>query len=116
MRKLRLAGWSLLLFALSVGMWLLLTAFEPMLLDLPQGVERILSLLLLVLPPAIGVFLATLSLRRREGSRGLAVSGILLNLLFAIFFLAIVLFAGSGILCSCPWGRCMPTLIVVGFE
>lgn len=94
MMKLSLARWSLLLLAVSVGMLILLTVLEPMLLGMPQDVERILSLILLVLPAAIGVFLAALSLKRNEGATGLALSGLLLNLLFAAFFLALVLFAG----------------------
>ena len=92
--KRNLAGTSLLLFGLSIVLLLLLTAFESALTAIPPGSERIVTFLLLVLPAAAGVGLGLLSLVRAEGRGWMAVSGIVLNALFALFHLSIILFAG----------------------
>jgi hypothetical protein len=46
---------SILLFALSIVLLILLTLFETSLVGLAMATERIISLLLLVLPGVIGV-------------------------------------------------------------
>lgn len=89
-----LAASSLLLFGLSVFFLAALTLSEGMLVGFaPQG-ERILTFLLLVLPPGIGAILGVLSLKREKGRAWIAGTGILLNTLFALFHLMIVLLAG----------------------
>ena len=92
--KLSLAVGSLILFGLAVIVLITLTLFESALLGMSPEVERIISLLGLVLPAAIGVALGVMSLARREGRTGLAITGIVLNTLFALFHLMIILFAG----------------------
>ena len=84
----------MLLFLLSVILWLLLTVFESALVGMSAGAEKILIFLLLVLPAGIGAILGLMSLIRKESRAGLAVAGIVLNLLFALFHTAILLFAG----------------------
>lgn len=92
--KPRLAAISLILFALSVALWIMLTLFESSLLGMPPLVERLITLVGLVLPAAIGAVLGVTSLIRQEGRPWLALLGILLNTLFAAFHLMVVLFAG----------------------
>jgi len=92
--KLSLAAGSLVLFGLAIVLLLMLTLFEAALLGMSPEAERIISLLGLVLPAAIGAVLGVMSLVRREGRTGLAVTGIALNTLFALFHLAIIVFAG----------------------
>ena len=92
--KLSLAAGSWLLLGVSILFLIALTVFESALLGISPAAERILSLLGLVLPPVIGASLGILSLLRREGRVGLAVTGIVLNSLFALFQLAVILFAG----------------------
>lgn len=92
--KLSLAVGSLILFGLSVVLLIGLTLFEAALLGMSPETERIISLLGLVLPAAIGVVLGMMSLARREGRMGFAVTGVALNTLFALFHLMVILFAG----------------------
>jgi hypothetical protein len=89
-----LAGRSLLLLALSILFLLALTVFESTLVGMSAEVERTITFLLLVLPAVAGVVLGILSLVRREGRAGLAMTGLVLNTLFALFHLMLVLFAG----------------------
>ena len=92
--KSSLAAGSLVLFGLAVVLLVMLTLFESTLLGMSPEAERIISLLGLVLPAVIGAALGVLSLVRCEGRTGLAIIGIALNTLFALFHLMIVLFAG----------------------
>jgi hypothetical protein len=92
--KLSLAAGSLLLFGLAVVLLLTLTRFETVLLGMSPEAERIISLLGLVLPAVIGAGLGVLSLRRRAGPAELAIVGIALNTIFALFHLMVILFAG----------------------
>lgn len=89
-----LAGASWLLLASSVLLLVALTAFESALMGMSLVTERIVSFLLLVLPAATGAGLGLLSLVRKEGRPGLALTGVLLNSAFAIFHLTVTLFAG----------------------
>lgn len=89
-----LAGKSLLLFGLSIVFLVLLTLFESSLLGLSDTAERFLSALLLIVPGIIGIVLGALSLQRKERKTGMAVAGILLNALFALFHLFVLSFAG----------------------
>jgi hypothetical protein len=94
MVKGKLARASLLLLGLSVLLLVVLTAFESALTGIPPLMERLATFLMLVLPAAMGAGLGVLSLARAEGRLWMAVSGIVLNTLFALFHLMILLFAG----------------------
>ena len=89
-----LARASLFLLGLSILLLVVLTAFESALTGMPLVTERLLTFLLLVLPAGVGVGLGVLSLARGEGRMWLAVTGVVLNTLFALFHLTILLFAG----------------------
>ena len=85
---------SLLVFLLSVVFLVLLTLFESALTALPVSVERIFSILLLVLPGVIGILLGVMGIVRKESKRWIAYLGILLNAIFALFHLFVLSFAG----------------------
>jgi hypothetical protein len=92
--KAGLAGRSLALFGLSILFLVGLTVFEHALVGVSAGSERLLTFLLLVLPAAVGAVLGMLSLARREGWAWLAILGLVLNALFALFHGLLLLFAG----------------------
>lgn len=92
--KRNLASGSLLWFGLSILLLGTLTLFEPALTGLSLPAERIVTFLLLVLPAGVGLVLGILGLLRKEGRMWLAIAGILLNGLFALFHSLILLFAG----------------------
>lgn len=85
---------SLILFGLSIILLVLWTLSESAFAGMSTAVERIITFAMLVLPAGGGAVLGVLSLIRREGRTGLAVAGIILNTLFALFHLMIVLLAG----------------------
>jgi hypothetical protein len=85
---------SLSLFLVSVLFLILLTLFESSLAGLSLTAERIISLLLLVLPAIIGIVFGILSIVRKESRRWIGILGILLNALFAVFHLFLLSFAG----------------------
>ena len=85
---------SIFFFILSVLLLILLTLFESSLAGLSLSAEKMLSLLLLVLPAVIGAVFGVLSIVRKESSRWIGVLGILLNTLFAGFHLFLLSFAG----------------------
>ena len=89
-----LAAKSLVLFGVSLLFLLLLTLFESSLIGLQEAAERLLSAMLLILPGILGVVLGALSLRRNEQKPGMAMAGITLNALFALFHLFVLMFAG----------------------
>jgi hypothetical protein len=92
--KSNLATKSLVLFGLSILFLILLTLFESILIGLSIGVEKAVTIIMLVLPAAAGCVLGVMSLARKEGRPWLAVTGIVLNALFALFHLAVLSFAG----------------------
>lgn len=92
--KRSLATVSLSLFGLSVVFLILWTVFESAFLGMSISAERIVTLALLVLPAGIGAVLGLMSLMYKEGQTWLAVAGIGLNTLFALFHLLLVLYAG----------------------
>jgi hypothetical protein len=94
MVKGKLARASLFLLGLSLLLLVVLTAFESALTGMPPLMERLATFLMLVLPAAVGAGLGVLSLARAEGRLWMAVSGIVLNTIFALFHLMILLFAG----------------------
>jgi hypothetical protein len=79
---------------LSVLFLVLLTLFESLLTGLSNSLERLVSFVLLVLPGIIGITLGVLAVVRKESKRWIAVLGILLNTLFALFHLLVISFAG----------------------
>ena len=85
---------SLSLFLVSVLFLILLTLFESSLASLSLTAERILSLLLLVLPAVLGIVFGIVSIVRKESRRWIGILGILLNALFALFHLFLLSFAG----------------------
>jgi hypothetical protein len=85
---------SLILFGISVLLLIAMTLFESVLVGASPAMERIITFLALVLPAGVGFVLGGLSLARREGKPALALAGLLLNGLFALFHLSIVLLAG----------------------
>jgi hypothetical protein len=89
-----LAGRSLLLLCLSILLLVALTLFESALAGMSPGAERLVTFLGLVLPSGAGSVLGAMSLVLKEGRAWMAVTGVVLNTLFALFHLMIVLFAG----------------------
>jgi hypothetical protein len=92
--KLKLGVISLVLFLLSVLFLILMTVFESTLTDFSLTGERILGLVLLVVPAVIGVVCGLLSIARKESRIWVGILGILLNGLFALFHLFVLSFAG----------------------
>ena len=88
------AATSIALFGFSVLSLLLLTLFESSFSGLPLRIEKAISALLLVLPGVLGTVCGILSLIRKEPKPWLAIPGILLNGLFALFHLFVISFAG----------------------
>ncbi len=92
--KRSLATVSLILFGIAVVFLIAWTASESAFVGMSTVAERIVTFALLVLPAGIGAVLGVMSLMHKEEHRWLAITGILLNSLFALFHLMIVLFAG----------------------
>jgi hypothetical protein len=92
--KLSLAAKSIALFGLSVIFLLTLTLFESTLPGMSLTTEKVVSALLLVLPGMIGAAFGVLSMIRKESERWMAILGILLNSLFAVFHLFVISLAG----------------------
>ena len=92
--KVHLTSGSLLLFALAVVLWIGLTLFESALVGISLMAERVITFLGLVLPAGMGAALGIASLVRGNGNTWLAVTGVVLNSLFALFQLIVLAFAG----------------------
>ena len=92
--KLSLAAKSIALFGLSVLFLLLVTLFESSLSGMSLAAEKAISALLLILPGAIGVVFGVLSIIRKESKLWMAILGVLLNGLFALFHVFVISFAG----------------------
>ena len=92
--KLSRAAKSIALFGLSVLFLLLLTLFESSLSGMSLAAEKAISALLLILPGVIGVVFGVLSIIRKESKLWMAILGVLLNALFALFFSFLLSFAG----------------------
>lgn len=90
----RYARTSLILLGVSILLLIALTVLEPALVGAPRATERTVTVLALVLPAGAGCVFGAMSLVRREGKSGLALTGFILNGAFALFHLAIVLLAG----------------------
>ena len=92
--NLKMSTLSVLFFLLSVLFLFLLTQFESALAGLSLTAERLLSLLLLIIPALVGIVFGVLSILRKESRRWLGVLGTVLNVLFALFHLFLLSFAG----------------------
>jgi hypothetical protein len=92
--KRNFASTSILMFILSLAMLWVLTLFESFVSGLTTNMERLVSVLILVLPATVGVGFGVLSLRRKEPKPWIAIAGILLNGAFAIFNILVLSFAG----------------------
>jgi len=92
--KLSLAAKSIAFFGLSILFLVLLTLFESSLSGISLKAEKVISALLLVLPGVIGVAFGVLSILRKESKPWMAILGVLLNALFAVFFIFLLSFAG----------------------
>jgi hypothetical protein len=92
--KRNFASTSILMFIISLAMLWVLTLFESFLSGLTPAMERLVSVLILVLPAVVGVVFGVLSLRRKEPTPWIAIAGILLNGAFAIFNVLVLSFAG----------------------
>ena len=85
---------SIILFVISILFLMLLTLFDSSLSTLSITTQRVIGLLLLVLPGIVGVVSGALSIMRKELRPWVAVLGVLLNALFALFHLFEISFAG----------------------
>jgi len=85
---------SITLFVFSVLALLLLSFFEKALSGLSISAERTFSIVLLVLPGLAGIVLGAMGVVKNESRRWLAVTGIILNGLFAAFMTFVSLFSG----------------------
>jgi Mg2+/citrate symporter len=85
---------SFLLFGISVILLIAWTVSESAFTGMSVTAERIITFAILVLPAGIGAVLGVMSLLQREGKTGLAMTGVVLNTLFALFHLMVALFAG----------------------
>ena len=85
---------SISLFLFSVFALLLLTLFETVLAGLATSTERIIGVFLLVIPGLIGIVFGALGIFKNESRKWLAVTGVILNGLFAAFMTFVLLFAG----------------------
>jgi hypothetical protein len=92
--KLSLGAKSIALFGLSILFLPLLTVFEASLAGLSLTAERAISALLLVLPAVMGAVFGILSITRKEPRTWVAILGVVLNVLFALFFIFLLSFAG----------------------
>lgn len=85
---------SIVLFIAAIVALVLLTLFESMLLGLSISAERIISFVLLVVPALTGIVFGLLGILKKESRKWIAIIGILLNGLFAIFMIFVLSFAG----------------------
>lgn len=92
--RLNLSGKSLLLFCISIVFLILFTLFESVLAGVSITVEQITIFLFLVLPATVGVVFGVMSLIRKEGRALWVLIITLLNTLFALFYVAVIIFAG----------------------
>ena len=92
--KLSLGAKSMSFFGLSVVLLFLLTLFDSTLSSLSMSAERVIGLLLLVLPGIIGIVFGVMGILRKESKMWMAFLGVLLNAIFALFQLFVISFAG----------------------
>ncbi len=87
--------WSFYLFAIAAVTFLLTgVVLDSVLASVPQAVQRILIVVLIVLPAAVGAVLSFLSLFRQPRRLFLSILSLLVNSLTALFFAFLASFAG----------------------
>jgi hypothetical protein len=87
--------WAYLLFGFAVLAFLVTgVLLEGALASVPPMTQRIMNLILIILPTVVGSFLGVLSLVRPPRRWLLAIPAILLNGLTALFFIFLISFAG----------------------
>ena len=77
--KLSLAVRSLIIFAVSVILLVVLTLAESAMVGMSLGMERLITIVTLVLVPAVGAVFGLMSLVRKEGRALMAITAMLLN-------------------------------------
>lgn len=85
---------STLLFLTTVLILVLLSMFETYFIRAPIMMERIMSIVLLVLPGVIGIVYGVMGIVRKEPKMWIAVLGVLLNGLSVMFYIFLLSFAG----------------------
>ena len=85
---------SLLWFLASLIILVLLTSFEGSLTGLSLATERLLTVILLIVPGLIGATLGAVGFKRRTKPLWAAFLGLVLNGLFVIFHLLLLSFVG----------------------
>ncbi len=87
--------WSFYLFTIAAVTFLLTgVVLDSVLASVPQAVQRILIVVLIVLPAAVGAVLSFLSLFRQPRRLFLSILSLLVNSLTALFFAFLASFAG----------------------
>ena len=87
--------WSYLLFGFAAVAFLITgVLLDSTLASIPNGTQRMITVLLIVLPTLVGTVLGLVALFRKPVRWLLAILAVLLNGLTALFFFAIVSFAG----------------------
>ncbi|HKJ40412.1 MAG TPA: hypothetical protein VJ972_16705 [Anaerolineales bacterium] len=92
--KLNYAVRSLLILVLSIAFLLIFTLLDSTIADLSTMLQRVITILALVITPLIGTVLGVMSFLRKDGPVWLALICSAANALFALFSLAVVFFAG----------------------
>lgn len=85
---------SLLILVLSIIFLLILTLLDSTIADLSAMVQRVITILALVITPLTGVVLGMMSFLRKDGPAWLAIICSVVNALFALFYFTVVFFAG----------------------
>ena len=86
---------SLALFVIALLIFVVTsTVFDASLGGLPFSTQRLIGLATLVLPAVIGAILGAMGLFRANQKKGLPLLGLILNAIFALFFAAVLSFAG----------------------
>ena len=92
--KLNYAVRSLLILVLSIVFLLIFTLLDSTIADLSTMLQRVITILALVITPLIGTVLGVMSFLRKDGPAWLALICSAANALFSLFYLAVVFFAG----------------------
>lgn len=94
----RQAGYGIASLALFIVALLIFvvtsTIFDASLGELSLSTQRWIGMATLVLPAVIGVVLGAIGLLQANQKKGLSLLGLILNALFALFFAAVLSFAG----------------------
>jgi hypothetical protein len=80
-----MALWSNIALSALTGSW------SP-LVEMSLGIQRLATVLLLILPAGIGIVLGVMSLKRKEWKAGWAISAILLNIFDLLAGIVLLIF------------------------